>query len=125
MIIGISHAEVSWLTTLPSWLPDFPLMPSLAYIGPGAGIAIVGSVLAIFLAMLSALVAIVTWPVRAFWRMLRGRKALANAQVRRVVVLGLDGLDPDLAPFELGFQPMLDGVFNQRLEEHRGKGKTR
>ncbi|MDC0935572.1 alkaline phosphatase family protein, partial [Pirellulales bacterium] len=84
-------------------------MPSLAYIGPGAGIAIVGSFLAIFLALLSALVAIATWPVRAFWRMLRGRKALANAHVRRVVVLGLDGLDPDLVEqyLEEGLLPNL------------------
>jgi len=81
----------------------------LAYIGPGAGIAIVGSFLAIFLALLSALAAIVTWPLRAFWRMLRGRKALANAQVRRVVVLGLDGLDPDLVEqyLEEGLLPNL------------------
>lgn len=67
-----------------------------AYIGPGAGIALVGSFLAVLVAMLSALMALVTWPVRWLWRMVRGHRARARAKVRRVVVLGLDGLDPQL-----------------------------
>lgn len=109
MYFGISIAEVNSFATLVTWLPDVSHLSLLAYIGPGAGIAIVGSFLAIFLAMLSAVVAIVTWPVRAFWRMLRGQKALANARVRRVVVLGLDGLDPDLTEqfLEEGLLPNL------------------
>ncbi len=69
----------------------------IAYIGPGAGIALVGSFLAVFTAILSALGIILTWPIRRIWRALRGRRALGRAQVRRVVVLGLDGLDPELA----------------------------
>ena len=34
-----------------------------AYIGPGAGIALVGSFLAVLIAMLSAMVTLLTWPV--------------------------------------------------------------
>jgi predicted AlkP superfamily phosphohydrolase/phosphomutase len=82
--------------------PGAPLQPEsggvlIAYIGPGAGIALVGSFLAVFTAILSALGIILTWPIRRIWRALRGRRALGRAQVRRVVVLGLDGLDPELA----------------------------
>ena len=67
-----------------------------AYIGPGAGIALFGSVITIFIALASALLALISWPVRLLWRLVRGRRAYAKAQVRRVVVLGLDGLEPTL-----------------------------
>ena len=67
-----------------------------AYIGPGAGIALVGSFLAVLAAMFSAFVALLTWPIRAIWLAARGRRALRKAKVRRVVILGLDGLDPEL-----------------------------
>ncbi len=68
-----------------------------AYIGPGAGIALVGSFLAVLTALFSAVVAIVTWPVRRIWLFFRGRRAMQDAHVRRVVIVGLDGLDPDVA----------------------------
>ena len=67
-----------------------------AYIGPGAGIALVSTFFSLLIAMFSALLALLTWPVRWAWRAWRSRKALRRAKVRRVVVLGLDGLDPDL-----------------------------
>jgi len=68
----------------------------LGYIGPGAGIALFGSFLAVLIAMFSAFFALLTWPLRWLWRFFRGRKARSKAKVRRVVILGLDGLDPDL-----------------------------
>ena len=46
--------------------------------------------------MFSAFVALLTWPIRAIWFAARGRRALRRAKVRRVVILGLDGLDPEL-----------------------------
>ncbi|MDP6058269.1 MAG: alkaline phosphatase family protein [Pirellulaceae bacterium] len=67
-----------------------------AYIGPGAGIALMGSFLAIFIAILSAFVAILTWPIRRIGRALRGQRALRDAKAKRVVILGLDGLEPTL-----------------------------
>ena len=46
----------------------------LAYIGPGAGIAVLGSIVAVFTATLSALVALSTWPIRHLIRAIkRGR----------------------------------------------------
>jgi len=68
----------------------------IAYIGPGAGIALAGSFLAVLAALFSAMLAVISWPVRWIWRAWRNRKALAKAKVRRVVILGLDGLDPNL-----------------------------
>ncbi len=67
--------------------------PALAYIGPGAGFAISGSFFAVFAAFFSAALMLLTWPVRLLWRMLFGRRALAKARFKRVVILGLDGLD--------------------------------
>lgn len=68
-----------------------------AYIGPGAGFAIGSSLLAFMAAMLSGLVAIFLWPARRLFRYIKSRKALARARVKRVVILGLDGMEPSLA----------------------------
>jgi predicted AlkP superfamily phosphohydrolase/phosphomutase len=69
--------------------------PSLAqaYIGPGAGFALAGSLLAVFAAMFSAVAMLLTWPARLLWRFAFGRRALAKSRFKRVVVLGLDGMD--------------------------------
>ena len=76
----------------------FLLMPGLAhaYVGPGAGFAVVSSFFMLFITFALALVALLTWPVkwvvRALW-LGRGRK---KARARRVIVVGLDGQDPEL-----------------------------
>ncbi|MHC4325863.1 MAG: alkaline phosphatase family protein [Planctomycetota bacterium] len=67
--------------------------PAQAYIGPGAGFAVAGSLLAIFSATLSAFLALFTWPVRCVIRAIRGRKAFAKSRIKKFVVLGLDGMD--------------------------------
>lgn len=68
-----------------------------AYIGPGAGFAVVGSFLVMFMALLSGILALFTWPIRYAIRAVRGRKAFKRSRVKRFVVLGLDGMDPNLA----------------------------
>jgi len=68
-----------------------------AYIGPGAGFAVMGSFLAVFSAVLAGIVAIFTWPVRSLIRAIRYRRAFHRSRIRRCVVLGLDGMDPGLA----------------------------
>ncbi|MBN1765044.1 MAG: alkaline phosphatase family protein [Sedimentisphaerales bacterium] len=67
-----------------------------AYIGPGAGFAVAGSFLVMFTALLSGFLALFTWPVRYLIRMIRSRRALARSRVKKIVILGLDGLDPNL-----------------------------
>jgi predicted AlkP superfamily phosphohydrolase/phosphomutase len=74
----------------------FPLR-SEAYAGPGAGFAVLSSFWTIFLAFLYSFYALVTWPIRQLFRMFRRRKAYGKAQVKRVVIVGFDGMDPELA----------------------------
>lgn len=82
---------------------------SRAYIGPGAGVALVGSLFAVLAALASACVTMLTWPIRRVWRAIRGQKAYKAALVKRVVVIGLDGLEPTLTEefLEEGILPNL------------------
>src|SRR5215813_9005011 len=72
-------------------------LPAHAYAGPGAGFAVLSSFWTIFVAFLYSFYALMTWPFRQLLRMSRRRKAYGKAQVKRVVVLGFDGMDPRLA----------------------------
>jgi predicted AlkP superfamily phosphohydrolase/phosphomutase len=67
-----------------------------AYIGPGAGFAFVGSFFVVLTAFFLAFLKLITAPVRAVVRWVKARKSLAKSRVRRVVVVGLDGQDPEL-----------------------------
>src|SRR6266478_4170597 len=73
----------------------FPLR-SEAYAGPGAGFAVLSSFWTIFIAFLYSFYASVTWPIRQLLRLFRRRKAYGKAQVKRVVIVGFDGMDPVL-----------------------------
>lgn len=64
-----------------------------AYIGPGAGFAVAGSFFVIFTAIISAIITVFTWPIRYIIRAIRGRRAFARSRVKKVVILGLDGMD--------------------------------
>src|SRR5690242_5199164 len=68
-----------------------------AYVGPGAGFAVVSSFLTFVIATFSSLFAFFTWPVRQFFRFRKRRRAIRRAKVKRVVILGFDGMDPELA----------------------------
>jgi predicted AlkP superfamily phosphohydrolase/phosphomutase len=67
-----------------------------AYIGPGAGFAIAGSLLTILLAFAVNLLSVLFWPFRACWGYLRSRRALRRAHIRKLIFIGFDGLDPRL-----------------------------
>jgi predicted AlkP superfamily phosphohydrolase/phosphomutase len=86
-----------------------------AYIGPGAGFAVVGSFLAMFAAFLSTFLALFTWPVRYAIRSIRGRKAFARSRIKKFVILGLDGMDYALTEKLLaeGKLPNLDKLRKQ------------
>lgn len=68
-----------------------------AYVGPGAGFAVVGSLGVVLVAVFLALGSLISWPFRALRRAVRGRRLRGKASIRRAIVLGLDGLDPVLA----------------------------
>src|SRR5438270_13794122 len=66
-----------------------------AYIGPGAGFAVLSSFLVVFTTILIAIASILAWPFRALWRFARGVKP-PRAAITRLIVVGLDGQDPKL-----------------------------
>src|SRR5581483_11798369 len=80
---------LAWLLTAPT--------PAEAYAGPGAGFAVLSSFWTLFIAFLYSLYAFFTWPFHYLVRSLRRRKALGKARIKRAVILGFDGMDPDLA----------------------------
>ncbi len=67
-----------------------------AYIGPGAGFAVGGSLVALLLAIVANVFGILFWPFRAVWGYLRSRRALRRAHIRKLIFIGFDGLDPRL-----------------------------
>jgi predicted AlkP superfamily phosphohydrolase/phosphomutase len=71
-----------------------PLLP--AYIGPGAGFAFLGSFLTLLIGFVLGAVSLLAWPFRLLWRSLTGSQGYKRAKVRKVIFLGLDGLDPTL-----------------------------
>jgi predicted AlkP superfamily phosphohydrolase/phosphomutase len=75
------------------------LSPCLAqaYAGPGAGFAVLSSFWAIFVAFLYSFYALMTWPFRQLFRIIRNRNAYGKAKFKRAVILGFDGMDPELA----------------------------
>jgi predicted AlkP superfamily phosphohydrolase/phosphomutase len=65
----------------------------MLYIGPGAGFAFLGSFLTLVLGVLASVGSIVLWPFRWAWLALRRKR---GARVKKLIFLGLDGLDPKL-----------------------------
>ncbi|MBT8064735.1 MAG: hypothetical protein KJN94_06925 [Gammaproteobacteria bacterium] len=51
--------------------------PLLAYVGPGAGISVLGSLLGILATIVVAIAAIVLWPVRKMLKRRKSRESLA------------------------------------------------
>lgn len=71
-------------------------MPPLAYIGPGAGFAFLGSFLSVAAGFVLTLASVLAWPFRAVCSAVRRRGAFRKARARRAIFLGLDGLDAGL-----------------------------
>ena len=70
----------------------FP-MPADAYIGPGAGFAVLGSFAVIFVTMILAGVSLLIWPFRMTWRAIR-RRTRSKPLIKRLIVVGFDGQEP-------------------------------
>ena len=69
--------------------------PAEAYIGPGAGFALLSSFLVLFTTILIVIATLLVWPFRTLWRVITRRKA-PRALIKRLIVVGLDGQDPVL-----------------------------
>lgn len=88
-------ASASLLVTL-LYAVFIPHHAAFAYIGPGAGFAFLGSGAVFLLTLGLGLLTILLWPLQYLWRVVRGNGRPKEARVKRVVILGLDGLDPNL-----------------------------
>jgi predicted AlkP superfamily phosphohydrolase/phosphomutase len=68
----------------------------MLYIGPGAGFAFLGSFLTLLLGILASIASMLIWPFRLAWLTLRRKRGSHGASVKKIIFLGLDGLDPSL-----------------------------
>ena len=66
-----------------------------AYIGPGAGFALLSSFFVLLTTVVVAIASLLFWPFRALFRVLSGKTA-PRARIKRLIVVGLDGQDPKL-----------------------------
>lgn len=66
-----------------------------AYVGPGAGFALLGSFFVIFATMILAGVSLMILPFRTLWRIIK-RRTKVKPLVPRVIVVGFDGQDTRL-----------------------------
>ncbi len=64
-----------------------------AYIGPGAGFAVLGSFAVLFVTMILAGASLLIWPFRMAWRMIR-RRTRSKPLIKRLIVVGFDGQEP-------------------------------
>ena len=69
--------------------------PAEAYVGPGAGFALLSSFLVVFTTVILAFVSLLIWPFRLAIRAIR-RGRPVKPLISRFIVVGLDGQDPKL-----------------------------
>lgn len=97
----VSHTRVALLLAAGVMLAP---ATAFAYIGPGAGFAVMSSFLVIFVTMIAVAASILAWPFRALWRAIR-RTGPPPSDIGRFIVIGFDGQDPALTD-----QFMKDGL---------------
>jgi hypothetical protein len=94
----------------------------LAYIGPGAGFAFLGSFLTLLTSLVLSVASLLAWPFRMLWLLVRNKQGYRKARVKKLIFLGLDGFDPGLAE-----RFMADGKLPNlsRLKEQGSYSKLR
>ena len=85
-----------------------------AYVGPGAGFALLSSFLVVFTTMLLAVASLLIWPFRRAYRAIKLRNR-PEPWIKRLIVLGFDGQDPKLTEqyLEQGLLPNLSKLREQ------------
>jgi predicted AlkP superfamily phosphohydrolase/phosphomutase len=73
-----------------------PASVAHAYVGPGAGFALLSSFLVIFTTIVLAVLSVLAWPFRMAWRTLR-HGPRPKPKIRRLVIIGFDGQEPKLS----------------------------
>jgi predicted AlkP superfamily phosphohydrolase/phosphomutase len=72
-----------------------------AYVGPGAGFAFLSSFLVLFSTVFIVFASLLIWPFRTLWRAMT-RRTKVVPKVRRFIVVGFDGQDPQITDRLLG-----------------------
>ena len=67
-----------------------------AYVGPGAGFAFLGSAFVFVLTLALGAATVAFWPIRWIANSVRRKGIPRGARTRRIVIVGLDGLEPKL-----------------------------
>jgi len=88
--ISLARAGVLALWLLLGWAS-----PAAAYIGPGAGFALVSSFFVVVTTVVLAMLSVALWPFRMLVRAVR-RRHRVRPLIKRLVIVGLDGQDPQL-----------------------------
>ena len=88
------HRDLGFLLVSALLLGLVP-QPAEAYIGPGAGFALLSSFLVVFTTIILAGLTLLIWPFRTLWRVLRRTKP-PEPWVKRLIVVGFDGQDTRL-----------------------------
>jgi predicted AlkP superfamily phosphohydrolase/phosphomutase len=96
--VGGSQSRFRALALVTAALALGVMLPSAsyAYIGPGAGFAFLSSFLVLFATFFLAFIFFLTWPIRFAIKKIRRRGKGIRGDVDRIIVVGFDGLDPDL-----------------------------
>ena len=71
--------------------------PAYAYVGPGAGFVVLSSFLFLIVAFALAILSLLTRPFRLLLCMVRGRRISGRSRIDKLVIIGLDGMEPSLA----------------------------
>lgn len=69
--------------------------PAHAYIGPGAGFALLSSFFVLFTTIALIVLSVLAWPLRLIWWMATTTRT-KPASARRLIIIGFDGQDPTL-----------------------------
>lgn len=58
-------------------------LPAMAYVGPGPGLSMIGSLFALVGSVFAALFMVVFWPVRVYYKRWKRRKAGGTAEPKK------------------------------------------
>jgi predicted AlkP superfamily phosphohydrolase/phosphomutase len=90
------HRTTRWLYSVAFLGVLLSPLSAQAYLGPGAGFTIVSTFFVLFAALASAVLVLLTWPIRWILKLVFRPKRAGKSRVKRVVIVGLDGQDPEL-----------------------------
>ena len=97
--------------------------PAEAYIGPGAGFALLSSFLVLFTTIILAAFSLLILPFRFLLRLIM-RKSRPKPWIERLIVVGFDGQDPKITErlMKEGWSRMSSRVISRCSPTHAGSG---